>query len=84
MGSMRKWQWSLLQRRYFSDVHPRNTHAPVGGTQRRLCAHCGKGRTKYVCSGCYDTPLHVQCFSRAHSLTPAGTGDAEEREPPLS
>ena len=56
----------------------------VGGAQRRACAHCGKGRTQYVFSGCPDTPLHVQCFAPAHANTTTGTEDAEESELPLS
>ena len=37
-----------------------------------------------MCSGCPDTPLHVQCFAPAHGITTTGTEDAEESEPPLS
>ena len=62
----------------------RNIHVPVGGAQRHACAHCGKGRTPCVCSGCPDTPLHVQCFAPAHGITALGTEDAQESEPPLS
>ena len=37
-----------------------------------------------MCSGCPDTPLHVQCFAPALGITTTGTEDAEESEPPLS
>ena len=37
-----------------------------------------------MCSGCPDTPSHVQCFAPAHGIITTGTEDAEEREPPLS
>ena len=68
-----------------TDAQPRrNIHVPVAGAQRRTCAHCGKGRTQYVCSGCPDTPLHVQCFAPAQGITTTGTDDAEGSEPPLS
>ena len=83
--SMWEWQWALLRRRYCTDAQPRrNIHVPVAGAQRRTCAHCGKGRTQYVCSGCPDTPLHVQCFAPAHGITTTGTEDAQGSEPPLS
>ena len=83
--SMWEWQWALLCRRYCTDAQPRrNIHVPVAGAQRRTSAHCGKGRTQYVCSGCPDTPLHVQCFAPAHGITTTGTEDAEGSEPPLS
>ena len=83
--SMWEWQWALLCRRYSADAQPRrNIHVPVAGTQRRTCAHCGKGRPQYVCSGCPDTPLHVQWFAPAHGISTTGTEDAEESEPPLS
>ena len=81
MYSMLQWQWSLLRRPYFRDAHPRSTHVPVDSAQRRPCAHYGKGRTQYVCSGSPDTPLQVQCFATAPGLTPVGTTDAEESEP---
>ena len=85
IDSMWEWQWALLRRRYCNDAQPRrNIHVPVGGAQRRACAHCGKGRTQYVRSGCPDTPVHVQCFAPAHGITTTGTGDAEESELPLS
>ena len=80
-----EWQWALLCRRYCADAQPRrNIHVPVAGAQRRTCAHCSKGRTQYVCSGCPDTPLHVQCFAPARGITTIGTEDADESEPPLS
>ena len=59
-------------------------HVPVGGAQRRPCAHSGKGRTQCVCSGCPDTPLHVQGFAPTHGLTPAGTNEGEDSELPLN
>ena len=72
--SMWEWQWALLCQRYCADAQPRrNNHVPVAGAQRRTCAHCGKGRTQYVCSGLPDT-----------GITTTGTEDAEESEPPLS
>ena len=75
--SMWEWQWALLRRRYCSDAQPRrNIHVPVGGAQRRACAHCCKTR-------CPDTPLHLQCFAPAHGITTTGMEDAEESEPPL-
>ena len=49
----------------------------------RLCT-LRQVRTQYVCSGCPDTLLHVQCFAPAHGITATGTDDAEESEPPLS
>ena len=83
--SICNWQWALLRRPCCTDAQPRrNIHVPVGGAQRRACAHCGKGRTQYVCSGCLDTPLHVQCFAPAHGISTTGTEDAQESEPPLS
>ena len=80
-----EWQWALLCRRYRTDAQPRrHIHVPVGGAQRRACAHCAKGRTQDMCSGCPDTPLHVQCFAPAHGITATGTEDSEESESPLS
>ena len=37
-----------------------------------------------MCSGCPDTPLHLQCFASAHGITTTGTEDAEESKLPLS
>ena len=37
-----------------------------------------------MCSGCPDTPLHVQFFAPLHRITATSTDDAEESEPPLS
>ena len=83
--SMWEWQWALLCRWYCANAQPRrNIRVPTAGAQRRTCAQCAKGRTQYVCSGCPDTPLHVQCFAPAHGITTTGTEDAEESEPPLS
>ena len=83
--SMWEWQWALLRRRSCTDAQPRHTiHVPVGGAQRRACAHRAKGCTQYVCSGCPDTPLHVECFAPAHGITTTGMENAEERELPLS
>ena len=83
--SLWEWLWALLRSRCSTDAGPRRTiHVPFAGAQRRACAHCGKGRTQYVCSGCTDTPLHVQCFAPAHGITTTGTQDAEESDPPLS
>ena len=46
---MCEWQRALFCRRYCTDAQPRrNIHVPVGGAQRRACAHCAKGRTQYV------------------------------------
>ena len=83
--SMWEWQCTLLRSHYCTDARPRRTiHVPVGGVQLRACPRCGKGRAHYVCSGCSDTPLHVQCFAPAHGITTMGTEDAEESDPPIS
>ena len=83
--SMWEWQWTLLCRWYYTDAQPHHPiHAPVGGAQRRACHHCGKVSTIQVCTGCPETPLHVQCFAPAHGITAIGTDDAQEGELPRS
>ena len=37
-----------------------------------------------MCSGCPDTPLHVQCSAATHGINASGTEDAEESKPALS
>ena len=86
MAHLVMWEWlrSLVCRRYFSDLLPRNTHVPVGSALQRPCAHCGKGHTRYLCRGFPDSLLHVQCFAPTHGLPPARIDNGEESETPLS
>ena len=52
-------------------------HVPVRMPGRRVCAHCNRGKTHYVCCGCGKW-YHVGCFAVAHGVTGVVEADAEE------
>ena len=53
------------------------SHVPVRMPGRRVCAHCNRGKTHYVCCGCGKW-YHVGCFAVAHGVTGVVEADVEE------
>ena len=52
-------------------------HVPVRMPGRRVCTHCNRGKTHYVCCGCGKW-YHVGCFAMAHGVTGVVEADVEE------
>ena len=76
-GTMFDWQWDLIRRRFCTVAVAKPIHVPVRMPGRRVCAHCNRGKTHYVCCGCGKW-YHVGCFAVAHGVTGVVEADVEE------
>ena len=76
-GTMFDWQWDLVRRRFCTVAVAKPIHVPVRMPGRRVCAHCNRGKTHYVCCGCGKW-YHVGCFAVAHGVTGVVEADVEE------
>ena len=48
-GTMFDWQWDLIRRRFCKVAVAKPIHVPVWMLGRRVCTHCNRGKTHYVC-----------------------------------
>ena len=71
------WQWDLIWRRFWKAAVAKPIHVPVRMPGRRVCSHCNRGKTHYVCFGCGKW-YHVGCFAVAHGVTRVVEADVEE------
>ena len=76
-GTMFDWQLDLIRRRFCTVAVAKPIHVPVRMPGRRVCAHCNRGKTHYVCCGCGKW-YHVGCFAVAHGVTGVVEADVEE------
>ena len=76
-GTMFDWQWDLIRRRFCTVAVAKPIHVPVRMPGRRVCTHCNRGKTHYVCCGCGNW-YHVGCFAVAHGVTGVVEADVEE------
>ena len=51
MGRMFEWQWDLIRRCFCTGAVAKPIHVPVRMPSRRVCNHCNRGQTHYVCCG---------------------------------
>ena len=76
-GTMFDGQWDLIRRRFCKVAVAKPIHVPVRMPGRRVCTHCNRGKTHYVCCGCGKW-YHVGCFAAAHGVTGVVEADVEE------
>ena len=67
------WQWDLIRRRCCRAAVAKPIHVRVRMPGRRVCTHCNRGKTHYVCCGCGKW-YHVV----AHGVTGVVEADVEE------
>ena len=61
------WQWDLVRHRFCKAAVAKPIHVPVRMPGRRVCTHCNRGNTHYVCCGCRKW-YHVGWFGVAHGV----------------
>ena len=76
-GTMFDWQWDLIRRRFCEVAVAKSIHVLVRMPGRRVCNHCNRGKTHYVCCRCGKW-YHVGCFAMAHGVTGVVEADVEE------
>ena len=76
-GTMFDWQWNLIRRRFCTMAVAKPVHVPVWMPGRRVCTHCNRGKTHYVCCRCGKW-YHVGCFAVAHGVTGVVEANVEE------
>ena len=76
-GTMFEWQWDLIRRCSCKAAVAKPIHVTVQMPGRRVCNHCNRGKTHYVCCGCGKW-YHVGCFVVAHGVTGVVEADVEE------
>ena len=76
-GTMFEWQWDLIRCRFCTVAVAKPIHVPVRMPGRRVCTHCNRSKTHYVCCGCGKW-YHVGCFAMAHGVN--GVVEADEEE----
>ena len=76
-GTMIDWQWDLIRRCFCTVAEAKPIHLPARMPGRRVCTHCNRGKTHYVCCGCGNW-YHVGCFAVAHGMTGVVEADVGE------
>ena len=76
-GTMFDWQSDLIRCSFCAVAVAKPIHVPVRMPGRRVCTHCNRGETHYVCCGC-DKWYHVGCFAVAHGVTGVVEADVEQ------
>ena len=76
-GTMFEWNRGLIPRRFCKAAGAKPIHVRVRMPGHRVCTHCNRGKTHYVCCGCGKW-YHVGCFAVAHGVTGVVEADVEE------
>ena len=76
-GTMFEWQLDLIRRHFCKAVVAKPIHVTVRMQDWRVCNHCNRGKTQYICCGCGKW-YHVGCFAVANGVTGVVEADVEE------